>query len=606
MNKGVSIFEDNERRVIKGLGFHTPDPVRDLREMVRGTVKKFGKNVAFKFKKDGDKIYEITYEKFGRDIDFAGTALMNMGLKGSRIAILSENRYEWAVSYYAIVNGTGVVVPLDKYLPAAEVENLIVRGEVEAVFYSPGFHPIIKEMADKYPQLKLLVCFENQVETEEKFVSFPDLLKKGEQLLNSNDRSFIDAEIDRYGMSILLFTSGTTSMSKGVMLSHSNIATNITSITTMITITSKDIYLSLLPLHHTFENTIGMSYMIHRGVCIAYCQGIRHITQNLAEFHVSLLVGVPAIFETVYNRVMEGIEKSGRKKAFDKLVILSEILRKIGIDLRRKLFKSVFEKLGPDLRLAVSGAAPLDIKVIEGFDKIGLEFIQGYGLTETSPVLAANNDVINVFGTVGCPMYGVQLSIDNPDEAGMGEIIAKGGNVMLGYYKDEEATKEAFTEDGWFKTGDLGVIDEDGNLKITGRAKSMIVLNNGKKAFPEEYEIILNNMEYVKDSFVWGNTAPDGDVQVCGLISIDSENVEDIDGKKVVKEEIRKKIEQAVRDMNKNMPQYKIIRYCVFTTQEMIKTTTLKIKRKPQYDIVKKWLDEQGVDMRKASMRVID
>ena len=606
MNKGVSILEIDGRRVIKGLGIHTKKPIRDLRELVRGSVSNFGKKTAFKYKMADNTIREISFENFGRDVDCLGTALINSGLKNKRIAILSENRYEWAVSYYAVVNGTGIVVPLDKYLPQTEIENLVLRGEIEAIFYSHSFHPVMKELSVKMPEIKLFISLDDIEEDDGKFINFNKLINTGAELLEKNDRSFVDAELDRYGMSILLFTSGTTNLSKGVMLSHANIASNVTGATTIIRTYPEDIYLSLLPLHHTFENTVGMNFMIHNGVTIAYCQGIRHISSNIAEFNISLLVAVPAILEAIYKKVTEQIEKSGKKQLFDKLTILSQILRKFGIDIRRKLFSSVFEKLGPNLRLAVSGAAPLDINVITGFDKLGLKVIQGYGLTETSPILAANNDVNNVFGTIGYPICGVELSVDNPDESGMGEIIAKGKNIMLGYFNDEQATQEAFTEDGWFRTGDLGIIDEEGNLKITGRAKSMIVLNNGKKAFPEEYETLINNIENVKESFVWGNTAPDGDIQVCGCIVVDKEFFWVEDGRPVVREDARKKIETALKEINKNLPQYKILRYFIFTTDELIKTTTLKIKRKQQYDVIAKWLKKEDLDMRKASSRLMD
>lgn len=605
MNKGVSIFDRDGRRVVKGMGIHPPKQVRDLKELVRKSVNTYGEKTAFMYKTADNSIEKITYNTFGRNIESLGTALINLGLRDKRIAILSENRYEWAVSYYAIVNGTGIVVPLDKYLPQTEIENLVIRGEIEAILYSPSFHSIMKQISSKMPQIKLFACFEN-IEEDTRFTTFEKLLSAGEKLLEGGDRSFVDAEVDRYGMSILLFTSGTTNLSKGVMLSHANIASNVTGATTIIKTYPEDIYLSLLPLHHTFENTVGMNFMIHCGITIAYCQGIRHITSNIAEFNVSLLVAVPAILEAVYKKVAEQIEKSGKKKIFDRMIFISQILRKFGIDVRRKLFATVFEKLGPKLRLAVSGAAPLDMKVITGFDKLGLKVIQGYGLTETAPILAANNDVNNVFGTIGHPISGVELSIDNPDESGMGEILAKGKNVMLGYFNDEQATREAFTEDGWFKTGDLGIIDEYGNLKITGRAKSMIVLNNGKKAFPEEYETILNNIENVKESFAWGNVAPDGDIQVCGCIVVDREFFWSENGVPVVREDIRKKIEQGIKEMNSNLPQYKILRYFVFTTEELIKTTTMKIKRKQQYEVIKSWLDKEDIDMRKASTRLID
>jgi long-chain acyl-CoA synthetase len=609
LKRGIRISIENNRRIVKGLGYYEPRTVNDLRELVKGSAHKYGDAVAFKFKDRDGQISGKTYVEFDRDIDCLGTALFSMGLNNVFISIISENRYEWGVCYFSIVNGTGVAVPLDKYLPLNEVENLIQRGNVDAIFYSPSYHPMMKEIAQTNRIIKYYICMENIEDIEEgdtRFVSVPDIIKKGKTLLEKGDRSFLDASVDKEKLSILLFTSGTTSISKGVMLSHANVASNVTAITTIIKVFPGDVYLSLLPLHHTFENSIGLMFMVHSGVCIAYCEGIRHIVRNLKEYGVTILVAVPAILEVMYGKMQEGIKKSGKEKLLNILIGISDILRSVGIDLRRKLFKSVFNELGPGLRLAVSGAAPIDPNVVIGFDKIGLRLIQGYGLTETSPVIAANNDFVNVPGTVGYPLGGIEVAIDSPDENGMGEIITRGENVMLGYYEDSKATIEAIDAEGWFRTGDLGTIDNDGFIQITGRAKSMIVFTNGKKAFPEEYEVLLNNIPGVKDSFAWGNKALDGDIQVCAKLVLDKEKLSE--GKDTLPntQELAQMLVTAIKEINKTIPQYKIIRYFVMTYEDLVKTTTLKIKRSVEYEKVRGTLNKAGLDMRKASGKFID
>lgn len=609
MGKGVSISNENGRRVVKGLGYYEPRRVSDLRELVKNSARKYKDAIGFKFKDSEGRITGKTYIDFDRDIDCLGTALFSLGLKDSRISIISENRYEWGVSYFSIINGTGVAVPLDKYLPKNEIENLIIRGGVEAIFYSSSFHKIMQEVAGTNDKIKYYICFENIDEltsSDARFQNLPNLIEKGKALLAAGDRSFIDAALDKDKMSILLFTSGTTSISKGVMLSHSNIANNITSISTIIEIKPGDVHLSLLPLHHTFENTIGLTFMVHSGVSIAYCEGIRYITQNLREYGVTLLVAVPAILEAMYKKLQEGIQKSGKAGLIRILAFISDILRLMGIDLRRKIFKSVFEKLGPGLRLAVSGAAPLDPAAVIGFERMGLILLQGYGLTETSPVIAANNDFVNVTGSVGYPLGGIEVAIDHPDENGMGEILTRSDSVMLGYFEDPEATAEVMDADGWFRTGDLGTIDDKGFIRITGRAKSMIVFNNGKKAFPEEYEALLNRIPGVRDSYVWGNKAQDGDIQVCAKLVIDSEKF--VEGGKAMpsEAELATIFDTAIREINKTLPQYKILRYFIMTNEELAKTTKMTIKRPVEYDKVKDLLNKTGLDMRKASGRILN
>ncbi len=623
MKKGVNISIRDGRRIVEGLGYYEPAVVNDLRELVRGSAQRYGGRPAFKFKDNEGKVVIKTYNDLSSDVDCLGTALISSGMKDLRISIIGENRYEWGVCYFATVNGTGVAVPLDRHLPQNEIENLITRGRVEAIFYSPSYHETMLEIAKKTAAIKYFICMENpegkqsgasnedggaagEADSDLRFLTIPSLIEKGRKLLAAGNKSFTDAEIDREKMAVLLFTSGTTSISKGVMLSHTNLASNVTSISTIIKLYPADTHLSLLPLHHTFENTVGLLLMIHSGVCIAYGDGIKHIVQNLKEYNITILVAVPAIFEAMYRKLQEGIRKSGKDKLLNKMIKISDLLRAVGIDLRRKLFKSVFEQIGPGLRIAVSGAAALDGEVVTGFDKIGFRLLQGYGLTEASPVIATNNDFINVPGTIGYPMYGIEVAIDSPDENGIGEIISRGRNVMLGYYEDAAATAESFTEDGWLRTGDIGMIDEKGLIRITGRAKSMIVLNSGKKAFPEEYEVQLNNIPGVKESFVWGNTAPDGDVQICAKLVIDKDNAGDSKGGLLPEDELAARFDAAIKEINKTVPQYKIIRYFVMTEEELVKANGIKTKRHVEQDKVRSMLDKAGVEIRKVSGKMID
>ena len=603
MSRGFEFVNENGRRIVKGLGFIETDPVYDLRELVKSAKSRYGAKTAFKFKRDG-KLIEKNYIQFDQEIDALGTALYELGLKGKKISIIAENRYEWGVSYFSIINGTGIGVPLDKYLPQNEVENLCERAGVSAIFYSSAFQDMMIDLSKKETTLKFFICMDEIKKSvdDTRFITMDSLIKKGNELLYKGDERFIKAKINRNEMSILLFTSGTTKASKGVMLSHANIAGNVTSLTSLLELYPTDVHLSLLPLHHTFENTIGLMSMVYKGVTIAYSEGIKYLAQNMKEFRVSILVAVPAIFEALYGRLMDGIDKAGKKGLIDKITKISNFLLKIGIDVRRKLFKSVLEKLGPDLRLFVSGAAPIDTQIINGIQRFGITFLQGYGLTETSHVINATSFHLNVPGTIGVPIKGVEVTIDRPDENGMGELLTRGANVMLGYYENPEETSEVMEPGGWFRTGDLGIIDENGLLRITGRAKSMIVFTNGKKAFPEEYESILNNIPGVKESFVWGNAASDGDIQICAKLVIDKSYFEQ---KGYTIDRIADELETHLKNLNKTLPQYKIIRYFVMSYEDLTKTTTLKIKRHIETDKIKRYLKEVGVDMRKLNKQLI-
>jgi long-chain acyl-CoA synthetase len=595
MKKEFERYEENGRKIIKGLGYYDTHEIKDIRELVRSAREKFGDKVAFKYKKDGE-IIKKTYIDFENDVNCLGTALNALGLKDEKVAVISENRYEWGVAYLSVLNGLGIGVPFDKYLPKVEIENLTVRSKIKAIFYSEQFLEMMQSIAKENEYIKYYICLDDIKVEQEGFYTINELIQDGHKRIQNGDNNYINLPIDREKMSILLFTSGTTTMSKGVMLSHKNIVSNISSIESLIKIEDNDVHLSLLPLHHTFENTIGFLFMLYSGVCIAYCEGIKHIAQNLSEFGVTILVAVPAIYEAMYDKVQEGIKKAGKEKAVKILSKISEALLKIKIDIRKTVFKSIREKVGPYLRLMASGAAPIDKEIIKLYESLGITFLQGFGLTETSPLVCATSPIKNMYGTVGYPVKGVELSIDSPDENGIGELIVKGNNVMIGYYEAREETLEAFTSDGWFKTGDLAKFSKDDVLTITGRVKSMIVFTNGKKAFPEEYETLLNTTEGIKESFVWGNKADDGDIQICAKIVLD----EDQDVESAIE-----KIDKEIKKINENIPKYKIIRYFVVTKEELIKTTTLKVKRKPEQEKIEKYLKENNTNMRKMNKKVM-
>lgn len=599
--KGISITNEKEKRIVKGLGYYEISPVDNIKELLKTSINTFGDKTAFIYKSGVDTITK-SYKSFGAEVAAIGTALHKLGLKDKRIAVIGENRYEWAVSFFSITCGTGIAVPLDKHLPEVEIEKLIIRGEVDAIFYSSHFDAQMRSLADRMKSIRYFICMDDIGEDyPSSFTTIDRLVVQGQDLMKNGDRSFTDAAVDSEKLSVLLFTSGTTSMSKGVMLNQRNICSDVSAVSSAIKVLPNDVHLSVLPLHHTFELSIGMLFMVKNGVCIAYSEGIKHIAKNLKEFNVTILVVVPAILEAMYKKMKDGIKKSGKAKQIAMLAKVSKGLSSIKIDIRRKLFKRILEQLGPGLRLAVSGAAPIDKEIIEGFDMLGLKVIQGYGLTETSPVVAANNDFYNRAGTVGQPLYGIEAAISNPDENGMGEIITRGRNVMMGYYNDEAGTKEAIDEEGWFHTGDLGHIDNEGFITITGRAKSMIVLTNGKKAFPEEYEILLNNIEGIKESFVWGNEAPDGDIQVCAKLVLNEAVLKDKYGRLPSESELADIMQQEIKSLNKDIPQYKIIRYFIMSYDELIKTTTLKIKRPVEHKKVTEVLQEAGLNMRKAN-----
>lgn len=560
---------------------------RDIRELVSDAVKRYPNNIAFiiKEKKEEVTYRNITYKMLQEDINKLGTALIDLGLEGKKIAIIANNRYEWCLAYLATLCGVGIVVPLDKSLPAGEIESLIKRSYANAVIFEDKYSDIMEEIKNNGEnQLEQYICMDK--ENKYGFMSLQDLLDRGEELLQNNDSRFQNTTINPEVMNIILFTSGTTSASKAVMLSQKNIVSNIHSLNSIIKVYETDRNLAFLPLHHTFGST-GLLFFISNGVTNVFCDGLKYIQKNLQEYHVTIFVTVPLLLEAMNKKILKEIDKQGKTKLIKIATKVSNFLLKFGIDIRRKLFKDIINNLG-GLRMAVSGAAAIDKTVVENFTNFGIKTVQGYGLTETAPVITAENDENIRYGSVGFPLKNEEIKIFEPNEQGIGEIIAKGPNVMLGYFENEEATKEVLV-DGWFHTGDLGYVDKDGFLFITGRKKNVIVMKNGKNIYPEELEVLISKLPYVAENMVFGIPTKDDDLDLATKIVYNKEYVEDTFGG-ISKEELKEKIWQDIKQINKTMPPYKYIREIMVTDEPMIKTTTQKVKR---FEEIKKILSEK-------------
>lgn len=557
---------------------------QNIREIINETVRLYPDNKAFIIKNKDMKTYtNITYKQFSEEINQLGTALIKTGFKNKKIAVIGKNRYEWALSYYAVVNGTGLVIPLDKGLPQSEIEASIERSKADMIICEETYLDMINEIVQNgKTNLSCIVCMDDAKE-DETHINLSTLLTIGKNELNNNNREFIDAKIDNDVTNILLFTSGTTSIAKAVELSHRNIASNVTALHEKERIYPTDVNMAFLPFHHTFGST-GLLFFVSIGACTVFCDGLRHVQNNLKEYKVSVFFCVPLIIEAMHKKIMAEIEKRGMSKKVKFGKIITKFLLKFGIDIRRKVFKTIIDNLGGNIRFVISGAAAIDPQVAIDFNDFGILTVQGYGLTETSPVLTAENEYTLRKGSIGKPLYNVEVKIDNPNENGIGEIIAKGPNVMKGYYENEEATKEVLV-DGWFHTGDLGYMDTDGYIYISGRKKNVIVLKNGKNIYPEELEILIANLPYVAENMVFG-IPKDDDLLLAVKIVYNKEYFDKEFPGMSNEEELKQKIWEDIKEINKGLPTYKHIKQLIITTEPMIKTTTNKVKRNEEIKLI--------------------
>lgn len=558
--------------------------IKNLRDMIEQSSKLFANKDAFRVKTKDNSYRGITFAEFKNDIDAFGTALLDLlGTEKGFVAVIGENRYEWCVTYLATINGVGVVIPLDKELPLPELENLLKQSNANAIVYSGKFHDAIKEMSSRLSNIKYFINMNTNEHEDDKFLSFWVLLEKGKKLLESGKKDYLNAPIDENAMSAMIFTSGTTGQAKAVMLSHKNICSNMMAVSASVYMDSTDSVLSILPLHHTYECTAGFLTMIYNGATITFNEGLKYIGKNLKEAQPTILILVPLILESMYNKIWEQASKDKSLKFKLKAgLFISNLLYKVfKIDIRRKLFKSVIDNVGGKLRLVISGAAALDPEVAKGFEAMGIKVLQGYGLTEASPIVAVNRDKSYRHDSVGLPLPGLDVEIINPDKEGFGEIIVKGDSVMLGYYNNDDATK-AVLKDGWLYTGDLGRMDEKGFIYITGRKKNIIVTKTGKNIFPEEVEAYLNKSPYIKESLVSGRENDKNDETI-----VVAQIVPDMDAIKAKlktdtvpsPEEVYKLIKAEIRAINKNMPVYKRVVDITIRENEFAKTSSKKIKQ---------------------------
>ena len=559
--------------------------INDLKDMLNKTGRLYADKPAYRIKVEEGKYQIYTHKEVRNMINNLGTALINLGLKGKRIAVIGENRYEWEIAYLSIVCGTGIVVPLDKSLPANELELLIERSDIEAIFYTKKYSDIIQNIKfSEKNKLKHLISMDSD-EHGEGIYSQKELIQTGKKLIEEGNKEFLNAQINPKEMNIMLFTSGTTSKSKVVALSHENVCTNLMDIGSVLDVTQEDVFLSILPIHHVFECTVGFLFSLYKGAETVFCDGLRHIVENLNEYHVTVMACVPGIYERIFMMIRKKLEKQGK---IEEILENEEKYKNSSMQKKKEVFKEIHDMLGGKIKLLISGAAALDKTIEEKYRLLGLNLVQGYGLTETSPVVAVGTNKNYKLGSIGKTVPSVEAKLVDVNDDGIGELVVRGSSVMLGYYENEKVNKKSL-QDGWFYTGDLAKIDEEGYIFICGRKKSVIVLKNGKNIFPEEMENLVNKIEGIKESFIFGKiqSNDENNIKINVKIVFDRDVIKDV--YKVEKnEDIYTVLAKKIKEINQTMPSYKAIRGIMLTEEPLIKTTTNKIKRQENLDAIRK------------------
>ena len=561
---------------------------KTVKEFFTKSINEFSERPCILEKPDHKEPYKTyTYKEFGDDVIALGTAMIKLlNLKDKKVIIIGETQYDWYISYMAMLTGVGIAVPVDRELPLNELENVVRRSRASAIIYSPKKEDDVKKIRETIPEVEYFIEMKSDKDLDGKDVGINYLIDNGKRIVNSGDNSFMDIEIDPEEFKVLLFTSGTTSNSKGVMLCNRNLAENINAVSAYVKLYPTDRFFSVLPLHHTYESTIGFLLPIANGASIAVCEGLRYIVPNLQEAKPTAVLTVPLLVESIYKKINETIKKSHKEKLVNSMIHITNGLKSVGIDIKKKVFKEIYDNLGGDIRIIVSAAAPIDKKVGNWLEDIGILFLQGYGLTETAPIAALTPDYKPMVGSAGKAVVQAQIKVDNPNENGEGEIMIKSPTLMLGYYEDEEATREAIEPDGYFHSGDIGYINEEGFIYITGRSKNVIVTQNGKNIYPEEIEMLLDKIPEIKEVMVYGK-APEGEeakrkddkeLIITARVIPDREKVEELHGN-ISDEEIKKIIWEQIKGVNKKLTSYKAVKSLELKEGEFEKTSTMKIKR---------------------------
>lgn len=556
-----------------------------IKEIFEHSIKTYANKefILEKFDPKG-KYEEISYEQFGKDVIGFGTAL-NRVLKlenRPRIMILSETTYDWYVSYVTLLCGDAIAIPTDKELPENELENVVKRSKADAIIYSEKKADSVKKIMEKFPQVKYFIKMYSEDGLQNKTVGMQYLINEGTKFVNSGDDYFAKIETDPDEFKVLLFTSGTTSNAKGVMLTSRNLAENINAATAYAKVYPEDRFFSVLPLHHTYESTIGFLLPMAWGSSIAVCQGLKHIVPNMLESKPSVLISVPLLIENLYKKINASIKKAGKDGLVGSMLHITNALKMVGVDVKRKVFSDIYENLGGNLRFIVSAAAPIDAKIGKWVEDIGITFLQGYGLTETAPIAALTPEYQPKVGSAGKAIPKGEIRIEDPNEDGEGEVLIKTPTLMIGYYEDEKATNEVIEViDGerWFHSGDIGYLDKDGFLYITGRSKNVIVTQNGKNIYPEEIELLLAQVPEIKECMVYGKQDEKDPSNKELIISVKVIPNLDKIGENLTDEEIREIIWPKIKEVNKKLTSYKAIKNLEIKHDEFEKTTTMKIKR---------------------------
>ncbi len=523
-------------------------------------------------------IQKLTYSELLDNVLKFGNALKNLGVnERTHIAVIGENRVQWGITYLTAMTFNYVIVPIDKNLSSNEILNIIHESDSEVIVFSGSFDSLLKEKMHLTKKLKHFINMD-LLSSKDGFLSMIEMINTSKPfdvlalpIINNND------------VAEIIFTSGSLGRAKGVMLSQGNLKSNLISMVSMLFIYPEDKFLSVLPMHHTYECTCGFLCPLYSGASAHYAQSLKTVTDDLQKVKATMLLGVPLLFDKMFKRIYKSINEDKRKsKIIKPLIKITDVVEKVGWKSFKKIvFKELHEKFGGSIRIFIAGGAAPDPKVAKGLREFGFNFVQGYGLTETSPILTLNR--LNNFkdNAAGIPLPGVQLKINNPDANGVGEIYAKAPNVMLGYYKNEKLTSESF-EDGWFKTGDVGFFDEDGFLHISGRKKNVIIAKNGENVFPEEIEDVLNRSPYVLESLVYGEKDSKHDEIIAVQLVTDAEafiEYSENNNIPITEELIQQTISQVIKDVNKELPVFKQIKKFYVRQSEFEKTTTQKIKR---------------------------
>ena len=572
----------------KGYPTHESRSITDLKHLVKSAADIYGDKVYLRYKGEGpDEIVDVTFNDLDKYIDRLGTAFYSLGLAGKHIAVIGETSKEWIATYLATVNGGGVIVPLDKELTEDEIKNFLEISEASAVVYSERFNDYFERISEETS----ISCFirmgkdDGSEKKNEKFFTTDELVEKGKRLLRQDVTDFLDYEINVEDDAVIIFTSGTTGTSKGVLLSQKNISSAINSSSAMLEFHKEDVLLSVLPTHHTYEMTCGILTPIMVGATVCINDSMKYLLKNFKIFKPSTLILVPLFVTTVYKRIWDTARKNNQEKKLKRGIAVSGVLRHAGIDLRKMLFSQVTAAFGGNLKKVVCGGAALAPEYVKGFEDVGINLVQGYGITECSPLVSVCPFHWKKYASVGLAVYGVEVRIDkeNPEDS-EGEIVVRGDNIMKGYYKAPELTREAIDEDGWFSTGDIGYIDEDGFIYITGRKKNIIILDNGKNVYPEEIEEHIYRIELVSECVVVGKENASGETVITALVYPNFEKASEMGLVDInaIKDEVKREIQE----LNKKLPIFKQIRGIEIRKTEFEKTTTKKIKRSKENDHV--------------------